>query len=86
MNSILVPVRYISESLRDEREKIKWSQRELAKQSGVGLTTISNYELGRANPTIDTLRLLYNSMGYHLRLSLVKALDEDEEDDVDDLS
>lgn len=41
--------------LREIREEMGFSQKELAKQMGVSPTNIYNYESGRTEPNIDTL-------------------------------
>ncbi len=43
-----------------------WSQTELAEASGVGQSSISEYELGKKEPHFSTLERLLTAMGYHL--------------------
>ena len=45
------------------REKVGWSQRRLAEESGVNAATISQIENGRRSPNIETLEKLTSAMG-----------------------
>ena len=58
--------------LREIREEMGFSQKELAKQMGVSPTNIYNYESGRTEPNIDTLiklsKILNVSVDYLLGL------------------
>jgi transcriptional regulator with XRE-family HTH domain len=44
--------------LRDEREKRRWSQIEVAKKIGITNAVLSNYERGSRDPDTDTLKKL----------------------------
>jgi transcriptional regulator with XRE-family HTH domain len=42
--------------LRAARVLAGWSREELARTSGVGAATIKDFEAGRSNPTLETIR------------------------------
>jgi transcriptional regulator with XRE-family HTH domain len=44
------------ERLQRLREENGWSQRELSRRCGIGITMISKYEAGQAEPTTSSLR------------------------------
>ena len=46
----------IGRRLRDIRTRMKLSQRQLARQSGVANATISQIEAGKSNPTVSMLK------------------------------
>lgn len=49
--------------LRKLRRSRGWRQRELAAQSGLGASTIAQYETGEAEPTLKSLRRLAKALG-----------------------
>jgi transcriptional regulator with XRE-family HTH domain len=52
------------------RLKADLSQRELAERAAVPVTTISAYERGQRQPTLETLLKLLHATGFDLRLHL----------------
>lgn len=52
--------------LRELRKQYGFSQRELAKQAGVTNGTISQIELGRASPSVGSLKRILDCMGVSL--------------------
>ena len=60
---MLVEVFYIGERLRGLRKRALMSQRELAKRSGVGVTTIVRIERNQVEPHGSTIRKLAGALG-----------------------
>jgi transcriptional regulator with XRE-family HTH domain len=60
---MLTEVLYIGERLRDLRKRALMSQRELAKRSGVGVTTIVRIERNQVEPQGRTIRKLAAALG-----------------------
>jgi transcriptional regulator with XRE-family HTH domain len=59
---MLIEVLYIGERLRDLRKRALMSQRELAKRSGVGVTTIVRIERNQVEPHGSTIRKLAEAL------------------------
>lgn len=51
--------------VRQNREKLKWSQEELADRCGLHRTYISGIERGKRNPTLLIIEILANSLEVH---------------------
>jgi transcriptional regulator with XRE-family HTH domain len=60
---MLTEVLYIGERLRDLRKRALMSQRELAKRSGVGVTTIVRIERNQVEPHGSTIRKVAEALG-----------------------
>ena len=60
---MLIEVLYIGKRLRDLRKRALMSQRELAKRSGVGVTTIVRIERIQVEPHGSTIRKLAEALG-----------------------
>jgi transcriptional regulator with XRE-family HTH domain len=59
---MLTEVLHIGERLRDLRKRALMSQRELAKRSGVGVTTIVRIERNQVEPQGATIRKLAEAL------------------------
>jgi transcriptional regulator with XRE-family HTH domain len=59
---MLTEVLYIGDRLRDLRKRALMSQRELAKRSGVGVTTIVRIERNQVEPHGATIRKLAEAL------------------------
>jgi transcriptional regulator with XRE-family HTH domain len=59
---MLTEVLYIGDRLRDLRKRSLMSQRELAKRSGVGVTTIVRIERNQVEPQGATIRKLAETL------------------------
>ena len=59
---MLTEVLYIGDRLRDLRKRALMSQRELAKRSGVGVTTIVRIERNQVEPHGRTIRKLAEAL------------------------
>jgi transcriptional regulator with XRE-family HTH domain len=78
--------------LREARRTVGFSQRALAVQSGVSLSTIAKAEQGRQNLSMDTLAKLMDAMGMTLVIRTqfrnasdrdVRSHDEDDHEEED---
>jgi transcriptional regulator with XRE-family HTH domain len=56
----------LGQALRDCRDRKRLTQKELAEQCGLTQTTVSEIENGKANPTLDVLQRLAESLGVPL--------------------
>ena len=59
---MLTEVLYIGDKLRDVRKRSLMSQRELARRSGVGVTTIVRIERNQVEPHGATIRKLAQAL------------------------
>jgi transcriptional regulator with XRE-family HTH domain len=57
-----------SHLLKETRQKVGLSQRALASQSGVSLSTVAKAEQGRQNLSMDTMAKLVDAMGFRMGL------------------
>jgi transcriptional regulator with XRE-family HTH domain len=53
----------ISESVRQYRTKMGWSQLELANRAGLDRKTVNRVENGRFTPSVETLLLVGEALG-----------------------
>lgn len=56
--------------LKQRRETLNVTQEQLAEISGVGLRTLKQFESGKGNPTLQTLRKLADALGLKLKLEV----------------
>jgi transcriptional regulator with XRE-family HTH domain len=63
--------------IRLARNKAGITQRELASNAGVSQQAVSEYETGRKEPTLPSLRRLINAAGYEIRMRLEPVDDHD---------
>ncbi len=64
--------------IRLARSKAGMTQTELASRAGVSQQVVSEYETGRKEPTLPSLRRLANAAGYEISMRL-EPLDEHDE-------
>jgi hypothetical protein len=64
--------------IRLARSKAGMTQTELATSAGVSQQVVSEYETGRKEPSLPSLRRLINAAGYEIRMRL-DPLDEHDE-------
>jgi len=62
-------------TIKERRENLKVNQEHLAKLSGVGLRTLKQFESGKGNPTLQTIRKIADVLGLEVCLK-VKVTDE----------
>ena len=62
------PATIIGEQLRDRRAQLGLVQLQLATLSGVNIRTIQLVEQGKANPSLDTLLKLTDTLGLNIEL------------------
>ncbi len=60
----------IIQSIKERREMMKVTQEELAELSGVGLRTLKQFESGKGNPTLLTLKKLADVLGMEVCLQV----------------
>lgn len=60
----------IGEEIRKKREGLKLSQFGLAKKSNVTPATISNCELNKYSPTLETLQAIANGLDCDIEITL----------------
>jgi transcriptional regulator with XRE-family HTH domain len=74
-------LRNISENighvLRKRRELLGLLQPQLAAISGVSIRTIQLVEMGKGNPSLDTLIKLADPLGLQIQLSIKEAVRKD---------
>src|ERR671937_1448689 len=56
----------IGSRLREERERVRISQRELARRLGVSASLISQIESGQSKPSVSTLYAIVSELGVSL--------------------
>lgn len=62
----------IAEKLMELREKMGWSQADLARRMQVSQQLISRIESGSDNVTVETLVKFFHILGVHLRIGIRK--------------
>lgn len=65
----------IGTQIKKRRRLLKVTQRQLAAISGVGINTLTKIERNEANPTLDILQKILDTLGLELRVS-VKIMTE----------
>lgn len=60
----------IGQAIVERRDTLGVTQARLAKLSGVSVHTLSNLETGEGNVTLDTLRKVASTLGYHVRVGV----------------
>lgn len=58
--------------LKQRREELSITQEHLADIAGVGLRTVKEIEVGKGNPTLDTLLKVADVLGMQLKLEIKK--------------
>ncbi len=65
----------IGQVIKERRKILKITQRTLAELSGVGINTLTKIERGEANPTVEVLDKILDTLGMEIRIT-VKSIDE----------
>lgn len=63
----------IGAQIKQRRKLLKVTQRQLADLSGVGINTLTKIEKGQANPTLEILQRILDTLGLELSVSLKKS-------------
>lgn len=66
----------IGELIRERRELLGLLQPQLAAISGVSIRTIQLVEMGKGNPSIETLMKIAEPLGLKIKLVLKEPLDD----------
>lgn len=61
-------------TIKDRRESLRVTQESLAEISGVGLRTLKQFESGKGNPTLTTLRKLADVLGMEVCLKVKNVM------------
>ena len=61
------------QSIKERREMLQVTQKNLADLSGVGLRTLKQFESGKGNPTAETLNKLGSALGKELTFRIIKT-------------
>lgn len=61
---------YVGHTVRQARQNQEMSQFNLEKKSGITQTSITQIETGHRNPSILTLKKLFDNMGYDLEFTV----------------
>jgi len=64
---------HIIQEIKRRRESLQVTQEMLAELSGVGLRTLKQFESGKGNPTLLTLKKLTDVLGLQVSLTIKKA-------------
>ncbi len=70
----------IVETLKKRRIRLQVTQETLALLTGVSLRTIKQLEVGKGNPTLETIQKLANALGLELQLIIKNTSIENEVD------
>jgi y4mF family transcriptional regulator len=60
----------IGDIIRKRRKMLKITQRTLAELSDVGINTLTKIEKNEANPTIELLEKILNTLGLEIRITI----------------
>ena len=63
----------IGAQIKQRRKLLKVTQRQLADLSGVGINTLTKIEKDQANPTLEILQRILDTLGLELSVSLKKS-------------
>ena len=62
----------IGTHIKQRRRLLKVTQRQLADLSGVGINTLTKIERNEANPTLDILQKILDTLGLELSITVKK--------------
>ena len=65
-------MRAIGTQIKERRRLLKVTQRQLAAISGVGINTLTKIERNEANPTLDILQKILDTLGLELSITVKK--------------
>ncbi|MBR5403789.1 MAG: helix-turn-helix transcriptional regulator [Bacteroidales bacterium] len=65
-------MRAIGTQIKERRRLLKVTQRQLADLSGVSINTLTKIERNEANPTLDILQKILDTLGLELSVSVKK--------------
>lgn len=58
----------IGDTIKERRKMLKINQRTLAELSGVGINTLTKIERNEANPTIEVLNKILDTLGLEIQI------------------
>jgi transcriptional regulator with XRE-family HTH domain len=63
----------IGTAIKERRKVLKVTQRLVADLAGVGINTLTKIERNEANPTLDSLQKILDTLGLELSVSVKKT-------------
>ena len=66
-------MRAIGTAIKERRKVLKVTQRLVADMAGVGINTLTKIERNEANPTLDSLQKILDTLGLELSVSVKKT-------------
>ena len=66
-------MRAIGTAIKERRKVLKVTQRLVADLAGVGINTLTKIERNEANPTLDSLQKILDTLGLELSVSVKKT-------------
>ncbi len=63
----------IGTAIKERRKVLKVTQRLVADLAGVGINTLTKIERNEANPTLDSLQKILDTLGLELKVSVKKT-------------
>ncbi len=63
----------LGNSVRESRERLGWTQADLAAKAGMKQSAVSRFEAGDAIPTVQTLIRIADALGMRLGIRFVSA-------------
>jgi transcriptional regulator with XRE-family HTH domain len=60
----------IGEEIKRRRKLLNITQKTLSELAGVGINTLTKMERGEANPTIDVLEKVLNTLGMEINVTI----------------
>jgi transcriptional regulator with XRE-family HTH domain len=64
----------IVEIIKERRDSLNVTQETLAKISGVGLRTLKQFESGKGNPTLTTLKKITDTLGLEISINIKSGI------------
>lgn len=58
----------IGEEIRSRRKLLKIDQKTLSELAGVSINTITKIERGEANPSVNVLKKILDTLGMHIKI------------------
>lgn len=63
----------LGETVKERRVFLRLNQEDLMELSGISTKTIQKIEMGKANPSVQTLYKLLNVLGMNFEITIIKS-------------